>query len=152
MIQRTKERIKQTGEVFTPLPLVDEILSKLPSEVWKDPSKTFLDNSCGDGNFLVRVLYHKLQHHPKKIAQCVASVYGVEYMPDNVKQCRARLMDVVIAHCEQHNNYDWLTKKNLKATRDIFKYHIVWHDALTYHYNFDGTVADDQFKDQSCDC
>lgn len=45
-ITRTKERVKQTGEVFTPLPLVDEILSKLDDSVWA-PEKTFIDNSCG---------------------------------------------------------------------------------------------------------
>ncbi len=50
-----KARRKQTGEDFTPAPLVNEILDKLPTEIWKDASKTWLDPTAGNGNFLVEV-------------------------------------------------------------------------------------------------
>ena len=51
-VERDQARVKSTGEVFTPTPLVQEMLDQLPSDVFTDPSKTFLDNSCGDGQFL----------------------------------------------------------------------------------------------------
>jgi hypothetical protein len=44
-IERSEERIKQTGEVFTPAPLVNEMLDRIPEEVWVNPEKTFLDPS-----------------------------------------------------------------------------------------------------------
>ena len=47
---KRKERRTQTAEDFTPEPLINEMLDKLPQEVWSDPSKTFLDNSAGNGN------------------------------------------------------------------------------------------------------
>jgi hypothetical protein len=47
------------GEVFTPLELVCEILSHLPSSVWKDPTLKWLDPANGIGNFPV-VVYYKL--------------------------------------------------------------------------------------------
>jgi len=48
-VERDQLRVKATGEIFTPTPLVQEILDKIPVEVFADPFKTFLDPSCGDG-------------------------------------------------------------------------------------------------------
>lgn len=89
-INRSVERIKQTGEVFTPLPLVDEILSKLPEQVW-DPSKTFVDPACGDGNFLVRVVAWKIWKGSTP-AKALSTTYGVDIMPDNVSHARDRVL------------------------------------------------------------
>lgn len=147
MINRSQERIKQTGEVFTPLPLVDEILSKLPPEVWEDVNKTFLDPSCGDGNFLVRVLHYKLQRHPKKFIQAIDSIYGVDIMPDNVKQCRERLFGELYKHCKATKQLTVFKKHMESIWNNILEYNIVWHDALTYHFNFDGTVVDQTYAD-----
>jgi hypothetical protein len=41
--QHTEEAIKQRGEVFTPTKLVKQMLGKLPRELFKDHSKTFLE-------------------------------------------------------------------------------------------------------------
>lgn len=94
MIDRTKDRIKQTGEVFTPLPLVDEILDKLPPELFTDPTKTFLDPACGDGNFLVQVIKKKIKNGSTK-TQAIETTYGVDLMPDNIDHCQNRLLQIV---------------------------------------------------------
>ena len=57
---RDKVRVKATGEVFTPTPLVQEILDQLDPVLFTDPAKTFIDPSCGDGQFLSEVLIRKL--------------------------------------------------------------------------------------------
>ena len=54
------ERKKYTGEVFTPLQLVDNILDQLPIEAWQE-NKTFLDSSAGNGNFLIEVYRYKVE-------------------------------------------------------------------------------------------
>jgi type I restriction-modification system DNA methylase subunit len=97
MIERSKDRIKQTGEVFTPLELVDEILGKLPVELFKDPKKTFIDPACGDGNFLVRVVAWKI-HHGSTPKQALKTTYGVDIMPDNIRHCKERLLMVADEH------------------------------------------------------
>jgi len=53
-IERDKLRIKSSGEVFTPTPLVQEMLDQLPLEVFTDPEKTFLDN-CAKGCYTVSI-------------------------------------------------------------------------------------------------
>ena len=145
-IQRSKDRIKQTGEVFTPLPLVDEILDKLPPEVFTDPTKSFLDPACGDGNFLIRVLHYKLSHNHDPI-HALSTTYGVDIMPDNITQCKARLFKEVFDHCRKNKMMKY-AGKHADDFYEILNNNIVWHDALTYHYEFDGTFPDPKYNIQ----
>lgn len=129
-VERDKLRVKSTGEVFTPTPLVQEILEHLPQDIWNDSNKTFLDNSCGDGQFLSEVLIKKLEAG-HDFEQALSTIYGVDLMPDNVKLCQDRLL------CGR------------EELRHIVENNIVCADALTYHYRFDGTdptVTDDEIK------
>lgn len=93
MINRSKDRIKQTGEVFTPLPLVDEILDEIPVELFKDSTKTFIDPACGDGNCLVRVLQRKIDNGSTP-TQALKTTYGVDLMEDNTIECKRRLLEI----------------------------------------------------------
>lgn len=117
-IERSEERIKQTGEVFTPLPLVNELLDRLPQDVWNNPNKTFIDPACGDGNFLVEVVKRKIAHGSTP-TQALSTTYGVELMPDNVAECRRRLLEIVGDTLEH---------------RSIVQHHIACADALTFGY------------------
>jgi len=94
------EKFKKVfGEVFTPTKLVNEMLDKLPEEVWSDPTKTWLDPSCGTGNFLLEV-YRRLmdslvdiipneQERKKHILE--NQIHGVELQERNVILCNMRL-------------------------------------------------------------
>lgn len=89
-IIKSNKRVKDAGEVFTPIGLVDEMLEKLPQEVFTNPEKTFIDPACGDGNFLVRVLERKIQNGSTPL-QALQTIYGIDIMPDNIDECRRRL-------------------------------------------------------------
>jgi hypothetical protein len=90
-VSRFDLRVKATGEVFTPTPLVQEMLAQLPNDVFTDPSKTFLDPSCGDGQFLGEVLIRKMENG-STFEQALSTIYGVDLMIDNVDLCRERLL------------------------------------------------------------
>lgn len=122
-IDRDKLRVKQTAEVFTPTPLVQEMLDKLEEQdpsIFTDPSKTFLDNSCGDGQFLSEVVIRKMERSGCTLEQALSTTYGVEFMEDNAKECRARLAG----------------PNPTPEILAIVEKNIVHHDALTYHYQF----------------
>lgn len=119
-VARDKLRVKATGEVFTPTQLVQEILDQLPASQFTDPAKTFLDNSCGDGQFLGEVLIRKIENG-STFEQALSTIYGVDLMADNVELCRERLL------CGRSD------------LRHIVERNIVCADALRYHYRFDGT-------------
>jgi type I restriction-modification system DNA methylase subunit len=116
-IERDKLRVKATGEVFTPTPLVQEILDKLDPELFKDPTKTFIDPACGDGQFLGEVLIRKVDNCID-FEQALATIYGVDLMQDNVDLCRERLL------CGRED------------LRHIVEKNIVCADGLEYNYCF----------------
>ena len=93
MNNKTQERIKKTGEVFTPLHLVSEMLDKLPEDQWADSSKTFIDPACGNGNFLVEVVRRKIESGAQPL-HALMTTYGVDIMPDNITECQQRLVRV----------------------------------------------------------
>jgi hypothetical protein len=123
-VDREKSRVKATGEVFTPTPLVDEVLDQLPRESFTDPNKTFLDPSCGDGQFLGEVLICKMENG-STFQQALSTIYGVDLMKDNVDLCRERLL------CGRED------------LRHIVEQNIVCADGLRYHYRFDNSYPYD---------
>ena len=116
-VERDRARVKATGEVFTPTPLVQDILDRLDPSLFRDPIKTFLDPSCGDGQFLGEVLIRKIENG-STFEQALETIYGVDLMQDNVDLCRERLL------CGRED------------LRHIVEKNIVCHDALTYNYTF----------------
>lgn len=126
--ERDQLRIKATGEVFTPTPLVQKILNEMPIELFQDPSKTFLDPSCGDGQFLGEVIIKKMENG-STFEQALGTTYGVELMLDNVLLTRERLL------CGQEH------------LRHIVENNIVNADALTYDYSFGEKTNKTMFAD-----
>ena len=129
-VDREHSRVKETAEVFTPTPLVEEILDKMDPLLFTNSEKTFLDPACGDGQFLASVLYRKLENDID-FEQALSTIYGVDLMPDNVELCRERLL------CGRED------------LRHIVEQNIVCADGLRYHYRFDGSHPyDDERKEQ----
>jgi len=122
-IERDKLRVKHTAEIFTPTSLVQEILDKMDlgdSELFSNPEKTFLDPTCGDGQFLTEVVIRKMERSGCSLEQALSTTYGVELMEDNVQLCKERL----------EGPYP------TEEIKEILDKNIVCNDALTYDYSF----------------
>jgi len=111
---KSKDRIKTTGEIFTPTVLVLELLEQLPKSMWED-GKTFLDPTCGNGQFLAAVAIVKRELGHKKILE---TIYGVDLMEDNVAETRQRLLAIV------------------PDSKGIIEKNILCKNALEYDYSF----------------
>lgn len=121
-VERDRARIKATGEVFTPTELVQEMIAELESQnpdLFTDPSKTFIDNSCGDGQILSEVVIRKMECG-STLEQALSTTYGVDLMSDNVDACRARLAGPAPS----------------ERILEIVTRNIVCANALTYDYSF----------------
>ena len=88
--ERRSRRVKETAEVFTPMPLALQIVAEIPREKREDRSTTMLDPSCGDGTFLVSLL-HELSKHHSATHVLDSMIYGVDIQNDNVRRARLRL-------------------------------------------------------------
>ena len=119
-IERSDERINETGEVFTPMELCHQMVSEIPQSTLEDKNSTFLDPSAGSGNFLLALQtellkYHDLTHINDNM------LFGVELMEDNHQEMCNRL--------------------GIDTTHP----HIVCKDALLYDYSFGSPVGLEAF-------
>ena len=100
---KSQERVRDLGEVFTPMATVRAMLDLIPEEMWQShPSATFLEPSCGDGNFLVEILARKLTNVHQVFLdgslaggeslkavhfhalEALSSIYAIDISPENV--------------------------------------------------------------------
>jgi len=117
-VERSKEQVKKTAEVFTPTELVRKMLDELNID-WSNPprDRTFLDPTCGNGQFLAELAKRGIP---------VENIYGVDLMPENIKICRKRIFAVLKTDNSQ---------KNMEIIEHI-KNNIRVGNALEYDYSF----------------
>jgi hypothetical protein len=140
-VDRDKSRVKATGEVYTPTPLVQEILDQIPQDQFTDHTKTFLDPTCGDGQFLSEIIIKKIENG-STYEQALATTYGADLMVDNCIECIKRLYGVNgepnIETLSGDNIPDNYRRTGLTA---VFRVNgticnIVCADGLKYDYSF----------------
>jgi hypothetical protein len=126
---RSRQRVADHGEVFTPPWMVEAMLDLVKGETERIDSR-FLEPACGSGNFLVQILRRKLaavevkygmsdferRHYALLALMCI---YGIELLPDNIAECRANLLEIfaeyqgVDASHELCRAASWVLTQNL---------------------------------------
>lgn len=102
---KSKQRVADHGEVFTPAWLVEAMLDLVKGETGRIDSR-FLEPACGSGNFLVQVLRRKLAAVELKFGRsdferrqyallALMCIYGVELLGDNIAECRANMLRIL---------------------------------------------------------
>lgn len=113
---KSKQRVADHGEVFTPAWMVDAMLDLVQGETERIDAR-FLEPACGSGNFLVRVLRRKLaavelkfgkadferQHYALLAVMCS---YGIELLADNIVECRANMLEVLADYLSVDPSHD----------------------------------------------
>lgn len=149
-VERDKSRVKATGEIFTPTALVQEILDNFPDNEFSDPTKTFLDPSCGDGQFLSEVIIRKMEHG-STYEQALATTYGAELMEDNCLECIRRLYGAfsepnIVVLKDYDIPRDW-RREGVKAVFEVNGSicNIVCADGFKYDYSFGEPLPKPEF-------
>jgi hypothetical protein len=102
---KSRQRIADHGEVFTPPRMVEAMLDLVKGESERLDSR-FLEPACGSGNFIVQVLRRKLAAVERKFGRtdfekrhytllALMCVYGIELLTDNIAECRANMLEVI---------------------------------------------------------
>lgn len=133
---KSKKRVSDHGEVFTPPWLVEKMLDLVKGETERIDAR-FLEPACGSGNFLVPILQRKLaavevkfgrsdfekRHHALLGLMCC---YGIELLDDNVAECRANMMEVFAEYLKL-TDVDEL----YRAASFVLSLNLVQGDAMT---------------------
>ena len=121
-VARRKNSKVNTQEFFTPYSIVKRMCDKIPDSDWSDPKKTFLESSFGNGQFVVYIVWNRIQHGIDW-QTALKTLYGLELMHDNVLECHDRVIDLLnklgIEFDEQTARK--IMKKNLVCA-DFFKW------------------------------
>src|SRR5258707_15888488 len=132
---KSKQRVADHGEVFTPPWLVEAMLDLVKEESERIDSR-FLEPACGSGNFLVRVLQRKLgaveikfgksefekRHYALLALMCT---YVIELLADNIAECRANLLEIFADYLNQNESDLY------RAASYVLSQNLVHGDALT---------------------
>ncbi|TAM66886.1 MAG: SAM-dependent DNA methyltransferase [Microbacteriaceae bacterium] len=132
---RSRQRVVDHGEVFTPEWLVEDMLDLIRSETERIDSR-FLEPACGSGNFLVPILERKLaavrrrhgrsefekRHYALFALMCV---YGIELLADNAAECRENLRQVFVRFLHVDADDVWS-----RAAAAVLAVNVVQGDAL----------------------
>ena len=91
---KSKKRVKEFAEVYTNECEVKAMCDLIPKETWDNIESTFLEPTCGNGNFLVEIYSRKLERckDEKDGLKALASIVGIDIQEDNVHESRVRLM------------------------------------------------------------
>lgn len=133
---KSKQRVADHGEVFTPAWMVEAMLNLVKDETQRIDSR-FLEPACGSGNFLVKVLQRKLAAVELKYGRsdferrhfalfALMCIYGIELLPDNIAECRANLLEIFA----EYLNLDE-SSELYRAASHLLSLNLVHGDALT---------------------
>lgn len=132
---KSRQRVADHGEVFTPRWIVDDMLDLVKSETERIDSR-FLEPACGSGNFLVPVLERKLaavqaRHGRSDFEKrhyalfALMGIYGIELLPDNVAECRDNLAAALTQFLGPNAGSQWQ-----RAAAAVLAANVVQGDAL----------------------
>ena len=137
---KSKKRIRDHAEVFTPDFIVEDMLNLVKNETERIESR-FLEPACGDGNFLIKVLERKMEvvkkrykksqfDYERMMVLAAGSIYGVDLLNDNVEDARDRLYQ----YCEDEYTQIFKGRVNedvLESIRYVFNQNILQGNALS---------------------
>jgi hypothetical protein len=133
---KSKKRVADHGEVFTPSWMVEAMLNLVKDETERIDSR-FLEPACGSGNFLVPVLQRKLaaveikfgksefekRHYALLALMCT---YGIELLVDNIAECRANALEILAEYMNIDESDDLY-----RVASYVLSQNLVHGDALT---------------------
>jgi hypothetical protein len=133
---KSKKRVADHGEVFTPRWLVEAMLDLVKGETERIDAR-FLEPACGSGNFLVPVLQRKLAAVETKFCKsdfekrhyallALMCCYGIELLPDNIAECRVNMLEVF----SEYLNLDEADEL-YRAASFVLSLNLVYGDAMT---------------------
>ncbi|MCF6236539.1 MAG: hypothetical protein L3J70_09260 [Gammaproteobacteria bacterium] len=150
---RSRKRIKELGEVFTPEASIVDMLKLLDRSrrgIWGNENITFFEPCCGHGNMVV-VIYRKrlqglykkaLQRGEKKpayyaVANAINSLWAIDIDPLNITHCRARVLATTMEFIKEKTGTS--SARKIIAKETSFFGHLLC--AINWHIHENETLS-----------
>ena len=134
---RTRQRIRDFGEVFTPGEYVQKMLDMLDKSVWADTGTVFFEPTCGHGNFVLALVERRLNAFLKKarkqkmkqphfyaVANTLNNLWAIDIDLSNIELCRHRVRSLVFNFLLKHKNTHCSSKIFIKKNK-VFLTHVL---------------------------
>lgn len=126
---KSKQRVADHGEVFTPSWLVEAMLDLVKDESERINSR-FLESACGSGNFLTQILKRKLAAVESKYGKSdfdrshyamlgLMCIYGIELLKDNIHECHANLLEIFSEYLDIDEDSEMYRAASFVLTQNI---------------------------------
>ena len=128
---RSKKRIRNFGEVFTPEKYVNQMLDMLDKFVWTDTNTVFFEQTCGHGNFVEAIVERRLNAFLKKakkqkvknphfyaVANTLNNLWAIDIDFKNIEFCRNRIWSLVFNFLLEYEN-NTLSLEFIKNNKDF---------------------------------
>ena len=146
ILVKSKQRVADHGEVFTPEWMVEVMLDLVKGETERIDAR-FLEPACGSGNFLVKILRRKLAAVELKFGKSdfekshyallgLMCTYGIELLPDNITECRANMLEILAEYLGINESDDLY-----HAASYVLSQNLVHGDALTMRNHNDQPIT-----------
>ncbi len=153
LFHRSKCRIKNLGEVFTPESYVEEMLDLLAKNkrgIWSDEEISFFEPCAGHGNIVLPIYKRRLEGIYKKavaqgnrdaahyaVANAINTLWATDFDPQNVENCRSRVLSATLDFLKA--KLDVASYAKIFAQKKDFFAHIL--AAIKWHIEVNETLS-----------
>ena len=165
LFHRSRERIRELGEVFTPDKYVEDmldLLSKGEKKFWANESYMFFEPCCGHGNIVLAIYRRRLRAIYKKavaqgiskpylyaVANALNTLWAIDIDAKNVESCRMRVLALTLEFIEEKT--DCKDRLKLVSQHKNFFAHVLATIKWQIHENetLSALSANGEAKDQA---
>lgn len=157
LFHRSKDRIKDLGEVFTPELYVEDMLNLLAKDkrgFWSDEDISFFEPCSGHGNIVLPIYKRRLEGIYKKavaqgwsgkssdapyyaVANALNTLWAIDIDPKNVENCRSRVLSATLAFLK--TKLEITSDRVLFSSKRAFFAHVL--SAIKWHIDENETLS-----------
>lgn len=156
LFHRSKDRIKDLGEVFTPESYVEDMLDLLSKDkrgIWSDEEISFFEPCAGHGNIVLSIYKRRLEGIYKKataqglgktkeapyyaVANAINTIWAIDIDSKNVENCRSRVLLATLSFLK--TKLEIKTDAILLSKKRDFFAHIL--SAIKWHIDVNETLS-----------
>lgn len=142
---KSRDRVRDAGEVFTPQHIVEDMIKLIPDESWADTSAPVIEPTCGNGNFIVGII-DKLLSLNLTITQALTKTFGMDIMVDNIQDVYMRVYRNYLMRLpdDERINCQAILLNNIVVVKDSLQFNPI--EMFTFFHELKATAKNKRIR------